>query len=74
MFVAAISRTSACKVCEPPTRSKARSSLITRSSLICVRAVDFADFVEENRAAIGLFEASDAPLMRAGKGAAFVAE
>ena len=36
--------------------------------------IDLADFVEKNRAAIRLLEAPDAPFVRAGERAAFVAE
>ena len=74
LFVAAIRRTSARKVWFPPTRSKARSSLITRSSFTCVLAIDLADFVQENGAAVGLLEPSDPAFVRAGERAAFVAE
>ncbi len=35
---------------------------------------EVADFVEENGAAVRLFEAPDPPRLRAGEGAAFVAE
>ena len=36
--------------------------------------IDFADFVEEKRATVGLFEAADAAFHGPGEGAAFVAE
>src|SRR5206468_12025076 len=36
--------------------------------------IDFADLIEKNRAAAGLFEATDTAFMGAGEGAAFMPE
>ena len=74
MFVAAISRTSARKVWLPPTRSKARSSLITRKQFHLRARVDLADFVQKNRAAVRLLEPSDPAFVRAGERASLVPE
>ncbi len=66
-------RRSAVRVLFEPTRSKVRSPR-KRSSLTCRLCVDFANFIEEERPALGLFKAADALLMGPGKGAFFVPE
>ena len=39
-----------------------------------MRGIDFPDFIQEERAALGLLEAADAAFVRAGEGPVFVAE
>ncbi len=71
--MAAITRTSTRRVCEEPTRSSSpRSS--TRSSLAWSGERQVADFVEEEGAAVGRFEAAHAVGLGVGKSAAHVAE
>ena len=57
----------------PPTRSITRS-WIARKQLGLQPHVHFGDFVEQQRAAVGLLEFADAPRDRAGEGALLVAE
>ena len=68
-----MTRTSTEITSTPPTRWKV-CCWSTRRSLTCVLSGQIADFVKEERALVGLLEAADAPLVRAGERAAFMAE
>ena len=72
-LVAAMMRTSTRSVRVPPRRSNS-CSCSTRRILACVLGAHVADFVEEQRAAVGLLEPADALLVRAGERALLVAE
>ena len=72
-FVARITRTSTLNVLLPPTCSNC-SSCSTRSSFTCIAGLARADFVEEDRAAVGLHELADLVARGAGEGAGDVAE
>ena len=73
LLVAAITRTSTLIVRADPSRSTS-PSCSTRSTLACVFGAHVADFVEEDRAAVGLLELADLLLGRAGERALLVAE
>ena len=68
-----MTRTSTLIVRADPSRSTS-PSCSTRSTLACVFGAHVADFVEEDRAAIGLLELADLLLGRAGERALLVAE
>ena len=71
--VAAITRTSTGIVSLPPSRCK--HFLLQHAQQLDLRAGrHVADFIQENRAVIGLLEPADAPQFGAGERAAFVAE
>ncbi len=73
LFVAAMTRTSTLIVRAEPSRSTS-PSCSTRSTLACVFGAHVADFVEEDRAAIGLLELADLLLGGAGERPLLVAE
>ena len=66
-------RTSTRRVRDEPSRSNSPAA-ITRSSFACCDERHVRDFVEEQRAAVGKLEASDAIGPRVGERAAHVAE
>ena len=72
-LVAAVTRVSIWMACLPPTRSM-HCSWRKRRSLTCNRQGNFADFIQEERSAVGGFEASFALGVGAGEGAFFMAE
>ncbi len=73
LLVAAITRTSTLIVRADPSRSTS-PSCSTRRTLACVFGAHVADFVEEDRAVVGLLELADLLLGRAGERALLVAE
>ena len=73
LLVAAITRTSTLIVRAEPSRSTS-PSCSTRSTLACVFGAHVADFVEEDRAAVGLLELADLLLGGAGERPFLVAE
>ena len=71
--MAAMTRTSVKMVSLPPSRSKVPSCK-SRRILAWVPRGHVADFVEEQRAAVGLLELADPPAVGAGERPALVAE